>query len=92
MLIPCFVFQKSDSGSKKSKKKSVEGTVKTKEMKSLNKSKGKKNKSDKKESFVETTAKRSSTKSSKLTKGKPQKVVREYLELNYVKVSLYVVY
>lgn len=52
-------------------------------MKNLNKSKGKKNKSDKKESFVESTAERSSIKSSKLTKGKPQKVVREYLELNY---------
>lgn len=82
--IHSFIQQKSDGGSKKSKKKSIEGTVKTKEMKNLNKSKGKKNKSDKKESFVENSAERSSTKSSKLTKGKPQKVVREYLELNYV--------
>lgn len=53
-------------------------------MKNPNKSIGKKNKSDKKESFVENTAERSSTKSSKLTKGKPQKDVREYLEFNYV--------
>lgn len=74
-----YYFQKSVSGSTKSKKQSIRsGSAITKEPKTPNKSKGKKQKSDK--SVKNNTAESPST---KLKKGKPQTFVREYLHLNY---------